>query len=168
MSDLIKTESIQHKKKSKAKLIWRIICLLTTPSVGPSQPPCATTVNSDKFALDEKIKDESVNQDCNICRKTESSWEVLSVHQGQTALPVGANLQVSERKFNLFKDQIYKKPSFFLDSVLELKEILLSLQHMAEVCSTQKQEWGFTWNSRYFTCSLRTPKLKINCRNSAK
>jgi len=86
------------------------MCLPPALGVSPSQLACATEVNSDKFALDEKIKDESVNQDCNICRKTESSWEALSVHQGQTALPVGANLQVSERKFNLFKDQIYKKP----------------------------------------------------------
>ena len=49
------------------------MCLPPALGVSPSQLACATEVNSDKFALDEKIKDESVNQDCNICRKTESS-----------------------------------------------------------------------------------------------
>lgn len=49
------------------------MCLLTSLSISPSQLACATKVNSDKYALDENIKDEPVNQDCNICRKTESS-----------------------------------------------------------------------------------------------
>lgn len=58
-----------------------------------------------------------------------------------------------------------KKPSFFLDSVLELREMSLSLQHVAAGCSTWRNEAAVA-NSGvlhfHFHFSFRNIDLKKN------